>query len=226
MENNNTFQSSFGSNYSKIITTVSLVIIAVFSLLTFLRIGGTVSTISVSGKSEILAKPDFVKLIVTRVNTGNGVTTTIDDGTIGINRLITIARQLDDKDMEIKQTIYQVTNSGTSYSVANAFSVKTSKIEKVDELVKNLYTNGATSVSNITYESNDIKNVEEKLRSQVYLDAKDKAKRIAKSAGKRLGKVVSIVDDDTTITSTIEDLKDNQGLINISKTASVVYKIW
>lgn len=226
MENNNLYQQTSSKNLSKIITLVSLVIIAVFSMLTFLKLSSTTATISVTGKSEISAKPDSVKFIVTRINTGIDVSATIDDGTSGINKLITVTKGLGGEDIEIKQTIYQTTNTGTAYSVANGFSVKTPNIDKIDTFIKNLYASGATSVSNVTFESNDIKNVEEKLRSQVYTDAKDKAKRIARSAGKRLGKVVSIVDDDTTITSTVEDLKNNDGLINISKSASVIYKIW
>lgn len=226
MESNNLYSQTSSKNLSKIITLVSLVIIAVFSLLTFLKLNSTTATISVTGKSEISAKPDSVKFIVTRINTGIDVSTTIDEGTSGINKLIAVAKELGDEDVEIKQTIYQTTNTGTAYTVANGFSVKTSNIDMIDTFIKNLYVGGATSVSNVTFESNDIKNVEENLRFQVYTDAKDKAKRIARSAGKRLGKVVSIVDDDTTISSTVEDLKNNDGLINISKSASVIYKIW
>jgi hypothetical protein len=226
MENNNLYQQTSSNNLSKIIPLAFLVVIAVFSLLTFLKISSTTATISVTGKSEILAKPDSVKFIVTRINTGVDVSATIDDGTNGINKLIAVAKELGGKDIEIKQTIYQTTNTGTVYSVANGFSIKTTNLDKIDNFIKNLYINGATSVSSVTFESNDIKNVDEKLRFQVYADAKDKANRIAKSASKRLGRVVSIVDDDTTIASTVEDLGNTDGLINISKSASVIYKIW
>ena len=161
-----------------------------------------------------------------KVNTGNNISLSIDDGTNGINKLITISKELGGSDIEIKKTFYQITSTSTNYSVANAFSIKTSSIEKIDTLIKKLYENGATTVSNITFESNDIKNVEEKLRQDVYKNAKDKAQRIAKSAGKHLGKVISIADDDTNTTSTIEDLRNSDGLINISKSASVIYQIW
>lgn len=224
--NNNINPSPSNKNLAKTVTLVCLMVIAVFSLLTFFKINRVTSTISVTGQSEISAKPDYVKFVVTRINLGNDISLAIDDGINGINKLITISKELGGSDIEIKKTFYQITASGTSYSVANAFSVKTSQTEVINSLIKKLYSNGATTVSNITFESNDVKNIEEKLRSDVYSNAKEKAKRIAKSAGKHLGKVISITDDDTNITSTIEDLKTNDGSINISKSASVIYQIW
>jgi len=226
MENFNTNEISNNKNISKFITLGCLLIISVFSVLTFLKSSKTISTISVTGQAEISAKPDFVKFVVTRVNDGNDISQVIDDGTNGINRLINLVKGIDDENIEIKKTFYQITLQTTGYSVANAFSVKTSNIDAVDSLIKKLYTNGAATISNVTFESNDIKNVEENLRNDVYTDAKEKATRIAKSAGKHLGKVVSITDDDTSITSTIEDVNNPDKTINISKSASVIYKIW
>ena len=226
MENFDTNELSINKNISKFITLGCLLIISFFSVLTFLKSSTTISTITVTGQSDISAKPDYVKFVVTRVNNGNDISQLIDDSTNSINQLISLTKEIDDQNIEVKKTFYQITSQTTGYSVANAFSVKTSNIEAIDSLIKKLYANGATTISNVTFESNDIKNVEEKLRNDVYADAKEKATRIAKSAGKHLGKVVSITDDDTSITSTIEDVNNTDKTINISKSASVIYKIW
>ena len=226
MENFNTTETSNKKNISKLITLGCLIIIAVFSIFTFLKTNKTISTISVTGQADISAKPDSVKFVVTRVNAGNEISLAIDDGNNGIDKLITISKELVGADAEIKKTFYQITSSGTSFSIANAFSVETSKTDNIEALIKKLYQNGATTVSNITFESKNSKNVETTLRKDVYSDALSKAKLIAKSANKHLGRVLSITDDDTSITSTIEDLKTNNGSINISKSVSVIYKIW
>lgn len=226
MENLNTNEISNNKNIYKLVTLGCLVIISIFSILTFFRSSKTISTITVTGQSDISANPDTIKFVVTRVNTGADASLAIDDGNNGIDKLINISKELGGSDIEIKKTFYQITSQTTGYSVANAFSVKTSNIDAIDSLIKKLYLNGATTISNVTFESNDIKNVEEKLRNDVYIDAKEKATRIAKSAGKHLGKAISITDDDTSITSTIEDVNDTNKTINISKSASVVYKIW
>jgi len=226
MENLNQTVISNKRNIPKLITTGCLIIIAVFSIFTFLKTNKTISTISVTGQADISTQPNSVKFVVTRVNAGNEISLAIDDGNNGINRLINIAKEFGDPNIEIKKTFYQITSSSTSFSVANAFSVETSNTDNIDTLIKKLYQNGATTVSNITFESKNIKTVEDKLRQDVYADALKKAKLIAKSAGRRLGKVISITDDNTSITSTIEDLKTNNGSINVSKSASVIYKIW
>jgi uncharacterized protein len=214
-------------NKVKLVTFVFIVVIAIFTVLSFFRSGSTISTISVAGKADISAKADYVKFVVTKVNTGTNISQLIDDGTNMVSRLVNVAKLSEGSNVEIKKTFYQISgDASTGYSVANAFSVKTTKVDSIDLLIKKLYESGATTVSNITFESDDIKNVEENLRKEVYIDAKDKATRIAKSAGKRLGRVISITDDDANITSTIEDLTSNGGLINISKSASVIYQIW
>lgn len=216
-------------NKITIVIVICLILITFFTLLTFFKSSSTVSTISVTGKSNISAKPDYVKFVVTKTNTGTNISDVIDEGTSGIDRLVNVAKGIigsNNTNTEIKKTFYQISSDKTGYSIANAFSIKTDKVGVIDDLIKQLYLNGATTVSNVTFESDDIENVEEELRKEVYTDAKDKASRIAKSAGKRLGKVVSITDDDTSITSTVEDLQNNSGLINISKSASVVYKVW
>lgn len=226
MENLNQTEISTKKNISKIVTLGCLIIIAVFSIFTFLKTNKTISTISVTGQADISAQPDTVKFVVTRVNAGNEISLAIDDGNVGINKLIKISKELVGDDAEIKKTFYQITSTGTSFSIANAFSVETPNTSNLDVLIKKLYQNGATTISNITFESKNIKNVEETLRKNVYLDALSKAKLIAKSAGKRLGRVISITDDNTNTTSTIEDLKTNNGSINISKSVSVIYQIW
>jgi uncharacterized protein YggE len=67
--------------------------------------------------------------------------------------------------------------------------------------------------------------VEQRLRDDVYKDALEKAKRIARSAGKRLGGVVAITDDAGDNSSTVStSMVEN--LISVSKSITVVYKIW
>jgi uncharacterized protein YggE len=223
--NNQTSSSLFNNFSSKPIVLLCLVIITLFTVFGFFQSNKVVSTLSVTGQADMTAKPDSVSFVVTKVNTVSDVSAGIDTGKTDINRLITIVKELGGSDVEIKKTFYQITPQTSGFAIANAFSVKTTKVDNIDSLIKKLYTNGATSVSNVTYESKDINNVEQKLRQLVYKDAKDKALRITKSSNQRLGKVISITDDNTSNTSTIEDLQTNNGLINISKTITIVYQI-
>ena len=105
------------------------------------------------------------------------------------------------------------------------YSIKYPIYLNVDSIIDKLYSNGATTVSNVTFKSEDIQNVDTQLRKKVFQDAKDKASRIAKSSGKRLGKIISITDDGTSNTSSIKDMQSGDGLISISKSVSVVYQL-
>ena len=184
-----------------------------------------VSTISVTGVADVTAKPDSVSFVVTSINLATEVSRGVAVGEANINKLIEITKEIGGSDIEIKKTFYQVAESTSGFSIANAFSVKTKKIENVDSIIDKLYSNGATTVSNVTFKSDDIQNVETQLRKKVFQDAKDKASRIAKSSGKRLGKIISITDDGTSNTSSIKDMQSGDGLISISKSVSVVYQL-
>ena len=184
-----------------------------------------VSTISVTGVADMTAKPDSVSFVVTNVNLATDVSRGVAVGEVNINKLIEVTKEFGGSDIEVKKTFYQVAEATSGFSIANAFSVKTKKIENVDSLIDKLYSNGATTVSNVTFKSDDIQNVETQLRKKVFQDAKDKASRIAKSSGKRLGKIISITDDGTSNTSSIKDMQSGDGLISISKSVSVVYQL-
>jgi uncharacterized protein len=229
METYNNNQSKLSGNInffsSQLVKSVCLVLLVLFVFLIYRSSSTTISTISVTGTADITAKPDTASFVVTFVNSTTDVAQGINVGELSINKLVDIAKELGGSDIEIKKTFYQITPQTSGYTIANAFSVKTSKIENLDNLIKKLYTNSATTVSNVTFESSDIKNVESKLRQDVFKDAQEKAARIAQSANKSLGKVISITDDSTTNTSTIKDLSTNDGLINITKSISVVYQL-
>lgn len=223
---NNPVGSSLVNKKSLKIPIIVLAILLVgFFLYNSYQSKQVVSTISVTGVADVTAKPDSVSFVVTNVNLATDVSRGVAVGEVNIKKLIDVTKQLGGADVEIKKTFYQVAEATSGFSIANAFSVKSKKIENLDLLIEKLYSNGATSVSNVTFKSDDIKNVETQLRQKVFQDAKDKASRIAKSSGKRLGKIISITDDGTSNTSTIKDMQSNEEMISISKSISVVYQL-
>lgn len=209
----------------KIPIIVIVVLLVIFFLYNSYQSKQIVSTVSVTGVADITAKPDSVSFVVTNVNLATDVSRGVAVGEVNINKLIDITKELGGSDVEIKKTFYQVAEASSGFSIANAFSVKTKKIENTNSLIEKLYSNGATTVSNVTFKSDDIQNVETKLRQKVFQDAKDKASRIAKSSGKRLGKIISITDDGTSNTSTIKDIQSGEDMISLSKSVSVVYQL-
>ena len=98
-------------------------------------------------------------------------------------------------------------------------------------MIKSLYIEGATSVSNVTFESTNKEEISQEARSLAVKNAKEEAKSIAKAAGKRVGKLISISDDNQEVSSTVTNINnqvDNANFSNVSiiKTVSVIYEIW
>lgn len=209
----------------KIPIIIFVVLLVVFFVYNSYQSKQVVSTVSVTGVADVIAKPDTVSFVVTNVNLATDVPRGVAIGEVNIKKLIDVTKEIGGSDVEIKKTFYQVAEATSGYSIANAFSVKTKKVENTDSLIEKLYSNGATTISNVTFKSDDIKNVETQLRQKVFQDAKDKALRIAKSSGKRLGKIISITDDGTSNTSSIKDMQSGDGMISISKSISVVYQL-
>lgn len=209
----------------KIPIIIFVVLLVVFFVYNSYQSKQVVSTVSVTGVADVIAKPDTVSFVVTNINLATDVPRGVAIGEVNIKKLIDVTKEIGGSDVEIKKTFYQVAEATSGYSIANAFSVKTKKVENTDSLIEKLYSNGATTISNVTFKSDDIKNVETQLRQKVFQDAKDKALRIAKSSGKRLGKIISITDDGTSNTSSIKDMQSGDGMISISKSISVVYQL-
>lgn len=189
------------------------------------------SPLTVVGVGRQSVKPEQVSFIVARASRGTDATSAINEGDAGIKVLIDTATSVGGEGTEIQRSFYQLVPTGTAFQVVNAFSVKTKAVDKINELVKSLYRDGATTVSNISFTSLNQKETEQKTRELAVKDARDQAKKIAKAAGKRLGRLLSISDDNAAAASTIGSSSDTAsqttlGSIDITKRVSVVYEIW
>ncbi len=99
----------------------------------------------------------------------------------------------------------------------------------LDNLVGQLYSAGATSVSNILFSEDNQGKSEETAIAQAILNAQGKAKGIAKNSKKHLGRMVSVspVENQEGITTGLVST-DNPGspaFIYLIKQVSVVFEI-
>lgn len=204
-------------------TLVALVLMLIFGLL---NLTSRTSTLTVIGESNTSVKAEQVSLIATKVNISESVNLAIDQGEIAIKKLIEVAKIYGGNDAEIKKSFFQITpQADGQYIVANAISIKSSKINDVNNLIKQLYNYNATTVSNVSFEAKDSKSIEQEVRITAIKDANEKAKRIAKAASKKLGKLISIEDDNAPTSSSIKDMDSDASSISINKKVSIVYEI-
>jgi uncharacterized protein YggE len=99
--------------------------------------------------------PEKASFVVSRVNEARDAVSAINEGDAGIQSLIDTTRSIAGGAVEIKKSFYQIAQSGSTYQVANAFSITTSEVSKINELVKTLYRDGATSLSTIGFTTAD-----------------------------------------------------------------------
>jgi uncharacterized protein YggE len=117
------------------------------------------SVLTVVGEGKVSATPEKMSLIVTKVTSGVDVDKVISEGENGLRSLKETARSIAGGDAEIQESFYQLAPTTanragvlvTLYQVANAFQVTTKNVDKSSDLVKSLYLDGATTVSNVSF---------------------------------------------------------------------------
>lgn len=192
------------------------------------------SMLTVMGQGEIEFQPDKVTLIVSRIDQSPVSTDAIESGERKSKALIELAKGVGGQDTQVKQSFYQIQpasniQGGIDYQVVNVFSVTFSQPQKTSELIKTLYQNGATNISNVTFGSSQEEALVKQARAKAIEDGKERAGQIAKASGKRLGKLVSIGDDDQGANSSISNTNGNQSnfqQVSLTKTMTLTYEIW
>lgn len=236
----NNSQSNFKSKLSALslpqkfwigVVTV-LLVIGSFTILPSLILRPSIITVIGSGEIDVPAEK--VSMVVTISTTGSDSVNTINEAEILTNLLIDSTKSvLGMDDPKITKAFYQVQPipqaNGFTYQVINAFSVETSQIDKTNELIKTLYRDGATSVSNVSFTASNEETTALEARKLAVEDAKTQARSIAKTAGKRVGRIVSLTDDNLPSTSAVTNVNDqsqNFSNVTVSKLVSVSYEIW
>lgn len=210
------------------IAFISLLSVIAFSSL-FLVFNQTKPSLTVVGLGNLSVKPGQVSLVVTRATLGNTAEESINQGELIMTKLIETTTKIAGADTEIKKSFYQVTpqNDG-KFLMANAISIKSPNVSTTDSLIKSLYNNGATTVSNVTFDPKDNGEAEKKLRDNALIDAQKKATDMAKSMGKKIGRIISVAQDSANISSSVGEGNFNStdiSSINMDKKISVVYEL-
>ena len=79
----------------------------------------------------------------------------------------------------------------TGYKVTQSYQVKVRDFEKISPVVDGLVSAGANQVSNIYFDFENRESVLAEAREKAIIDAKDKADKLRKRIGIRLGKIVN-----------------------------------
>ena len=167
-------------------------------------------TISVSGKGEVLAKPDIGTFTFSVQTEGKDATTAQTQGTKAMD---TITKYLADngvEDKDIKTTNYnlspkykyenKVCPAGTycppgnrvqdGFTVNQSVTVKVRKLDQAGALISGVGDKGATNISSLSFTIDDDSALQSQAREKAIKDAKAKAEELAKSLGLKIDRIV------------------------------------
>ena len=217
---------NFFDQYRKLIVGIVVLVVGFFFAKDYFL---KPALITVSGLGETTTKAAKVNFVFTALSVGKDAVSTIDANSLAVDGLVNTVKVTLGKDAKIKRGNYQVTPQADQYVVVTGVNVETTSLVLVPELVKSLYRNGVSTVSSLSYEPADKYGVDSAARKIAVADANKNAQSVAKSAGKMLGRIVSVVDDDTLSSggsvSDVTSKKELEAMI-VSKKVNVVYEIW
>lgn len=192
------FSNIFDTNAKK--TAAAFFFLFVFFGFSFLfkdYLIGSPGMTTISGESRIQVKPETAKFTVSWYAIGYTPQEALAGEKEINSRIMAVLKTKGIKAEDIKMIYPQVAPlSGTadsiSYQAVNVFEVKYNNLQDLDLLINDLYSNGAISISNITLSVSNEKELEDQVVAAAIEDGRNKAKKTAKAAKKRLGRLISL----------------------------------
>lgn len=226
-------------NYKKPLLVV-LAVVAAFLLLRPVFFKPAV--ITVVGQGKLAIAPAKVEMTVSRVDSSVDPVVAVNQGETSTQLLIDESKKML-TEPDVQRAFYQITptiiGGDKLYQVVNVFKLTSNEPAKTSELIKNLYTKGAVTIANVSFLPAEQADVTQEARRLALKDAREQAKKIAKAAGKRVGRIVTITDDLSEVSGTVASQQSGASdmpmldflaqapeKIEVSKVVSVTYEIW
>jgi hypothetical protein len=164
-------------------------------------------TITVSGKGEIMVKPDIATISFSVLVENMDVAKAQSESADKINKIVAFFKlnKIDEKDIKttnysiyprydyLNSTVYPYTGKQTlaGYDVNQTIQVKVRDLTNAGKILAGVGALGVTDISGLTFGVDKEDTVKVQARDLAVSDARDQAKVLAKSLGVRLGKITS-----------------------------------
>jgi len=200
------------------------------------------AVITVIGQGKLSVTPAKVEMTVTRVDSSIDPVVAVNQGENSTKLLIDESKKILNNP-DVQRAFYQITPTVVGgdklYQVVNVFKLTNYEPAKTSDLIKTLYTQGAITITNVSFLPAEQADVTQEARRMALKDAREQAKKIAQAAGKRVGRIVTITDDLNEVSGTISSeqlgssgspmadfLAAAPDQIEVNKVVSVTYEIW
>ena len=171
---------------------------------------GKLPTISVTGTSEIQVVPDMVNFRLRVTKSDKLLTTAKDQNDANIAKLLDLTRKFAINSTDVKSDFISVkekydrikqkgdeefTDVFAGYTVSRTMIVRLRDLKRFEQFFTDVVQTGVTEVSDVTFESSELRKFKDQARAMAIRAAREKADAIAKEIGQTIGKAVSIVEE-------------------------------
>lgn len=208
-------------HWMKVVKAVAFLLVAVAAVMASYQYKLSVEstyptrTFSVEGTGDVDSTPDLAMFSVTvTTEGGKNVADVQNANTEKMNNVNAFLKEqgVDKADLKTAQYSlnprysYNPCTAGscpaptiTGYSLTQTLEVKVRDSAKLGGLLSGVVESGANSVSEVRFIIDDDASVRDEAREEAIAEAKKKAKALAKSAGFRIGKLVSLYENNNPV---------------------------
>lgn len=205
------------NNFWKSVTVVSYLLVAFLAVMVIKEIKSInyvgksdqlVNTISVSGKGEVVSKPDVAAFSFSVTETAKNVSDAQTAATNKINKALQVVRDagVEDRDIqtvsytinphyENQRTVCPISSNGTvvycppgkpvmnGYEVSQTIRVKVRQLDKAGSIFASIGALDVQNVNGLDFTIDDPDSIKTEARAKAIIDAQNKAKVLAKELG-------------------------------------------
>ena len=190
------------------------------------------ATITVLGTGSVKATPDTAQFAVTIASTGKDSNQALSNAKTKVNSLVDNLKTKGLADSDFQIAAYNVTSTTATgsllYAAGTTILVTSPDLILAESLINSSLAAGARLSVPLTYTVNDTDRVtyEARARAEAVKNANTKAKNIAKSYSKQLGKMTAYTETPSTQGSLTESSTSTSqpGEIEITQTIQVSFK--
>ncbi|HEY4525720.1 MAG TPA: SIMPL domain-containing protein [Candidatus Paceibacterota bacterium] len=165
-------------------------------------------TITVSGEGKVAAIPDVAVTSFSVVSRGKDPAVLADDNNTKINKVIDFVKQQGMDKKDIQTTNYNLSPDYewseplrrsvlNGYVLTQTITLKMKDFSKISAIMAGLTPLGINDISSLSFQVDDKEKASAEAREKAFTDAKAKAGAMAKSAGIKLGRVVSVSENNS-----------------------------
>jgi uncharacterized protein YggE len=167
-------------------------------------------TLSVSAEGKVVVKPDIAQVNFSVLSQGQDYNSIQEDNNQKMTKAIEYLKEIDIEEEDIKTTMYNLTPLYNytwcrigiddfrscspridGYNLEQQVEVKMRELSKVGEVISTLPEKGINKIVSLNFTLDNPDEAREQARDLAIIKAKEKAKKISKTSGIKLGKIIN-----------------------------------